>query len=252
MRRTRNRIFDLEIQSIGLSDALSPKARRMLVELLGKRDALFWPWRCSTSPKHLEPMPSILERQRAYLERSAGTVIKADGRGSWKVASATRMELVSTRMVDAITSGGQVASLLLTGLGEAIARALVGARLRTFRDIEILWARLQQLAAERSPVSESRLFSESLHGDPADWEHWLESVLPMLTGGVASATSDTQGRIYFALTGSATPEYVHVDIESNADADAYYLQSFEQERITLDSLESGSAVFIPLPAGIGQ
>jgi hypothetical protein len=251
-RRIRNRLFDLEIQAHSMSDSLSPRARRMLVELVGKRDALFWPWRCTTAPKHLEPMPAIYERQRSYLERSTGTMVKADGRGSWKVAAATRLELIGSRMVDAISSGGQVSSMVLTGLGEAIARALVGPRLRAFKDIEILWARLQRLAAERSPVSESRLFGQDLFGDPADWEHWFESVLPMLTSGVARATSDTQGRIYFGPTGSPPPEPIDVEIDSIPDADGWYLQAFEQERIFLDSLESGSEIFIPLPSGIGE
>ena len=252
MRRMKNRIFDLGIQAHGMSDALSPRARRMLVELLGKRDAMFWPWRCSTEQRHLEPMPAIHERQRGYLERSIGSPVKADGRGSWKVAAATRLELIGSRMVDAISSGGQVSSMVLTGLGEAIARSLVGPRLRAFKDVEILWARLQRLAAERSPISESRLFGQDLFGDPADWDHWFESVLPMLSSGVARATSDTQGRIYFALTGSPPPERIDVEIDSIPDADGWYLQAFEQERIFLDSLESGSEIFIPLPSGIGQ
>jgi hypothetical protein len=248
MRRIKNRIFDLEIQANTMSDALSPRARRMLVELLGKRDAMFWPWRCSTQQRHLEPMPAIYERQRYYLDRSTGSPIKADGRGSWKVAAATRLELIGSKMVEAISSSGQVTSLLITPLGEAIARALVGPRLRSLKDVSILWARLQRLAAERSPVSESRLFGQALFGDPADWEHWFEAVLPMLTSGVARATSDTQGRIYLGLTATPPPEHVDVEVECNPDADAWYLQAFEQERIFLDSLESGSEIFIPLPA----
>jgi len=252
MRRIRNRLFDLEIQANDMQDALSPKARRMLVELLAKRDAWFWLWRCSTEQRHLEPMPAILSRQKAYLERRDGSTVKADGRGSWKVAAATRMELIGSSMVEAISSSGQVTSLMITGLGEAIARALVGPRLRSFKDVEILWSRLCRLAAERSPVSESRLFGKDLFGDPSDWEHWFEAILPMLTSGVARSSTDTQGRIYFSTSGSPPPEHIDVSVECHPEADGWYLLAYDQERVFLDSLESGSEIFIPLPSGIGQ
>jgi hypothetical protein len=251
MRRIKNRLFDLEIQTSLMDQALSAAAVKMLVEILGKRDALFHPWRVSiATPRHLESMPAILARQRAYRDRTEGITIKADGRRNWKLAHATRLELVSSRMVDAISSGGQITSMILSPVGQAYARAVVGC-LQSFDEARLLLERLQRLEKERYPVSESRLFGQQLSGDPADWESWTEAMLPLIVDGAVDAMSDTQGRLFYFSTGqSSHTEIRNIDIEPLDDAITWYAAAFSQERLQLDSLESDSGeVFIPLPAG---
>jgi hypothetical protein len=249
MRRLRTRLNHLETDSG--NSALSARAQKSLVDLLGRRDALFWPWRCTVDPKHLDPMPGIFLRQRAYLERSEGTLLKADGKGDWKLAQAVRAELLACKMVDAILSSGQVTSLLITSTGEATARSLVGS-LYACDDVAILWERLQRLSSERSPVSESRLFGQSLHGDPSTWDYWIESLLPLLTCGAVRATSTTTGSMCFSITGQALPPTPSAEVNSIPDAELWYLQAFDRERRYLDSLEGGCDLFIPLPAGTGE
>lgn len=251
-RRIRNRLFDLEIQSNSMDQALSAAAVKMLVEILGKRDALFHPWRVSiATPRHLESMPAILARQRAYRDRTEGITVKADGRRTWKLAHATRLELVSSRMVDPISSGGQITSMVLSPMGQAYARAVVGC-LQSFEDARLLLERLERLEKERRPVSESRLFGQELSGDPSDWEPWTEAMLPLIVDGAVDAMSDTEGRIYYSSTGRSVPAEIHrFDIEPLDDAVEWYGQAFAQERMLLDALESDSGeVFIPLPRGI--
>jgi hypothetical protein len=251
-RRIRNRLFDLEIQTNSMDQALSAAAVKMLVEILAKRDALFHPWRVSiATPRHLESMPAILARQRAYRDRTEGIMVKADGRRNWKLAHATRLELVSSRMVDPISSGGQITSMVLSPMGQAYARAVVGC-LQSFDDASLLLERLERLEKERRPVSESRLFGQELSGDPSDWEPWTEAMLPLIVDGAVDATSDTEGRIYYSSTGRSVPaEIQRFDIEPFDDAVEWYGQAFAQERMLLDSLESDSGeVFIPLPRGI--
>ncbi len=251
-RRIKNRLFDLEIQANSMDQALSAAAVKMLVEILGKRDALFHPWRVSiATPRHLESMPAILARQRAYRDRAEGIMVKADGRRNWKLAHATRLELVSSRMVDAISSGGQITSMVLSPMGQAYARAVVGC-LQSFDDARLLLERLERLEKERRPVSESRLFGQELSGDPSDWEPWTEAMLPLIVDGAVDAMSDTEGRIYYSSTGRSVPAEIHrFEIEPHDDAVEWYGQAFAQERMLLDALESDSGeVFIPLPRGI--
>jgi hypothetical protein len=251
-RRIKNRLFDLEIQTNSMDQALSAAAVKMLVEILGKRDALFHPWRVSiATPRHLESMPAILARQRAYRDRTEGITVKADGRRNWKLAHATRLELVSSRMVDAISSGGQITSMVLSPMGQAYARAVVGC-LQSFDDTRLLLERLDRLEKDRRPVSESRLFGQELFGDPSDWEPWTEAMLPLIVEGAVDAMSDTEGRIYYSSTGRSVPAEIHsFEIEPLDDAVEWYGQAFAQERMLLDALESDSGeVFIPLPRGI--
>lgn len=250
MKRTKTRLDHLEIETGKTS--LSPRAQKALVELLGRRDALFWPWRCTVDPKHLDPMPAILAKQRAYLDRSEGTLLKADGKGDWKLAQSVRAELVVSGLVDAVLSSGQVTSLVLTSVGEATARLFVGPRLRTCADVGILWERLLRLVDERSPVGESRLFGDSLHGDPTAWDDWTEAVLPLLTCGAVRATSNTVGAIFFSVTSQELPATPSVQIDPVGDAEGWYLQAFGHERIHLNTLEAGHELFIPLPAGVSQ
>jgi hypothetical protein len=251
-RRIKNRLFDLEIQANSMDQALSAAAVKMLVEILGKRDALFHPWRVSiATPRHLESMPAILARQRAYRDGTEGITVRADGRRNWKLAHATRLELVSSRMVDPISSGGQITSMVLSPMGQAYARAVVGC-LQSVDDARLLLERLERLEKERRPVSESRLFGQELSGDPSDWEPWTEAMLPLIVEGAVDAMSDTEGRIYYSSTGRSVPAEIHsFEIEPLDDAVEWYGQAFAQERMLLDALESDSGeVFIPLPRGI--
>lgn len=251
MRRMRNRLFDLETSTGAADGAASPSGQRLLVEILGRRDACYWPWRTTTADSDLEPMRAIQERQQAFLERKVGVAVKADGKHDWKKASAIRLELIGAKLVDALVSGGQVQSLLLTDLGEALARSLVGPRLKTVDEAVIMFTRLQQCEAERKPVGEGRLFGKTLAGSPSDWEHWFEPMLPLLTSGFVRATSDTQGRVVFASTVSTLPMATRFDADALPDGDELYLQAFEAERLALAKLSGGSEIYVPLPAMAG-
>jgi hypothetical protein len=256
MRRIKNRLFDLESSTGAADGAASPAGQRLLVEILARRDAAFWPWRYTTADNDYTNGALIRERQQAILERKQGIAVKADGKNNWKSASSIRLELVGAGLVDAIRSSGQVQSLLLTDLGEALARSLVGPRLKTIDHAALLFERLLQCEAERkqtgkSLVGEGLLFGKTLAGNPSAWEHWFEPMLPLLTAGFVRATSDTQGRIVFSTNVSTLPMATRFDADPLAGADELYLQAYEAERLQLAKLSGGCEIFIPCPAMAG-
>lgn len=251
MRRIKNRVFDLEAATTA-TGAASAAGQRMLIEIIGRRDALFWPWRYVATDCDFTHGSLIRERQNAFLERREGISVKADGQRDWKSASATRLELAGAKLVEPIFSSGQVQSLLLTDLGEALGRALVGPRLKNLDQAALVFSRLLQCEATgQKLVGEGRLFGKSLVGNPNDWEAWFEPVLPLLTSGAVVANSDTQGRVVLSSKTSTLPKAVKFDVEPLEDGDALYLAAFENERATLAKLSGGCDIYIPMPAMAG-
>jgi len=223
----------------------------LLVTVLARRDALFWPWRFQIHSK--TPFTEIRRRQREYFSGTSGVTVKADGKDAWKDAHALRQSLIAAGLITATHSGGQVQSVFLTAMGESIARGIVGSRLRTFHQVRALVA-LLRIRSEETPVRavrESMLFGIDCVGDPTDWDDWTEMILPLLTCGIVAASSDTQGRAcYTPVDDVPEPPEIVVSVAADPDADELYLSTFSNERAVLETLEARDphAVFVPLPA----
>lgn len=222
----------------------------LLVSILARRDALFWPWRSNRS--YRPPIPEIHRRQREYLSGQIGIAAKADGQQNWKDAHAARQNLIAGGYVTATHSSGQVQSVFLTPLGEAYARALVGDRLSTCRSAMSLLVRLHDLSCQTSvaAVRESVLFNRDLVGDPSEWNSLTEIVLPFLACGVVKADNDAQGRVAYTPTDVAFPSEPQVEIEAEDCFDECYVNAFDSERHVLQIARprDESEIVIPLPA----
>jgi hypothetical protein len=223
----------------------------LLVAILARRDALFWPWRFQIG--NSTPLAEIRRRQREYLEGVAGIAVKADGRGDWKNAHEMRQRLINAGMVAATHSGGQVTSVFLTPLGEAYARALVGDRLHTVESAEPVFIYLKILSdlTPDKAVRESVLFNRDCVGCPNDWDPMTEHLLPFLTSGMVRQDSDTEGRAcYTPVDGAAEPEMIAVNVAADDAFDTAYVKAFNAERQTLESCEPRDPheIYIPLPA----
>ncbi|HBJ33274.1 MAG TPA: hypothetical protein DDZ51_00635 [Planctomycetaceae bacterium] len=250
MKRLKSRIDALER---GRSSGELTRAEQMLlVSILGRRDSLFWPWRWQIGRQ--PPMAEIMARQRDYLAGVVGITVKADGRGDWKNAHEMRQRLIASGMIAARHSGGQVQSVFPSPLGEATARALVGSRLRTFREAFRMLAMLilRSKQTECTTVCESVLFDIACVGCPSDWDHMTENMLPLLTAGLVECHSDTQGRAcYSHKVGSVPdPEAVELQVSPDPDFDDHYIAAFDDARASLEACEPRDPheVYIPLPA----
>ena len=237
------------LESTGPSAELSRSELMLLVSLLARRDALFWPWRFQASRKL--PHCEIRLRQREYRDGVQGLTAKADGRSQWKEIHFVRQRLIGAGFVSANHSGVQVTSLFLTALGEATARALVGDRLHTCDSTatQVVF-RLLQIKYDSKPIRESVLFNRDCIGVPTDWNSMTEMVLPLLTAGVVRCDSDTIGRVAYTPTQVSLPAHVVVDIDADWAFDDAYCQSFNAERKHLESVEARDSdeCYIPLSA----
>lgn len=233
------------------TNSLDISEAKSLVQILARIDALFWPWRFQIHSK--TPFTEIRQRQREYLSGQTGVTIKADGAHQWKEAAELRQRLIASGMINAVHSGGQVQSVFLTPKGEAIARGLVGSRLWTFQRARLLLA-LLQIRSKETPVRavrESMLFGIDGVGDPTDWNDSTEMILPLLTCGIVTANSDTQGRAcYTPVDDVPEPPEIVVSVAADPDADELYISTFNNERAVLETLEPRDPheVYIPLPA----
>jgi len=250
-KRLNTKLDAIESQTI-TSGMLPMAAKILLVQLLARWHAMFWPWRWMLSyrPPHCE----IKLRQREYSAGIAGIAAKASGAGDWKHAHELRNSLIASGMTTAVRSGGQITSQFLTALGEATGRALVGHYLANFHDegSEVL-ARLKALVEETgcSAVAETVLWNRPCHGDPSGWDFLTERVLPCLTAGVLRSEADTVGRIVFIpVKGATEPERIVVDVQANETFLPIYLKSWSDERSVLERCEPRDTdeVFIPNPA----
>jgi hypothetical protein len=229
------------------SSELSRQEKLLLVSLLGRRDALFWPWRFTIGSK--VPFVEIFRRQREYLNGSVGLAAKADGKSNWKKIHEIRQRLIAVNFLKANHSGGQVTNCFLTPTGEAVATALAGPGLSTFQDIEPRVCR-ELLRRYGGVVRESKLFGIECVGDPSDWNRFTAFMLPLLTAGLVSCTSDTQGRACYRLVSEVIPEVIVADVQHEEAMGDAYMRAFNNERLVLEQCEPRDPheVFIPLPA----
>lgn len=224
----------------------------LLVTILARRDAMFWPWRFQIHSK--TPFTELRLRQREYLSGAAGVTVKADGKDNWKDAHAMRQSLIAAGMITATHSGGQVQSVFLTATGEAVARGLVGSRLHSFHESGVLvLARLRQLSAATSvrAVRESVLWNRDCSGCPDDWNGLTELILPCLTCGIVEASSDAEGRAcYTPIDSIPEPGEINVDVQAVDEMDSLYVRTCNNERTVLETLEARDPheVFVPMPA----
>jgi hypothetical protein len=235
--RMKSRLDALE-RSTGTSDISD---YRLLVQLLGKRDARFWPSRHSGQSRL-----GILQRCREYLAGVRGISSKADGKSDWKNAFEARNRLIQAGYVDAVRANGEVTSLIVTQLGETVARKLVGDRLKTLHEGVFAYVILDK----DSWTSESVLFGENLHGCPSTWDSKTELCLPLLTAGLVTSNSDSYGRIGYRKTTRELPnDAPSVAVECDPEMDSAYVKSFNSERAALMACEAldCSEVWIPLP-----
>jgi hypothetical protein len=248
-RRLKDRLAKIET---GTTADMTHSDKLLLVAILARRDALFWPWRFTLHDR--TPHCEIRTRQREYLAGSVGLTVKADGRAAWKDAHAARQRLIAAGMITANYSGGQVQSVFLSPLGEAYARALVGDRLHTVADVEPVFIYLVLKAKEAgcNAVRESVVLLVPSHGNPEDWNERTELMLPLLVCGAVEAQPDTQGRILYCPRDVPAPPQVAVDAEPHEDFDDHYVETFNGERLALSSAEPRDphAVFIPIPASV--
>lgn len=250
MKRLFSKLDDIEHHA-GTASGLSLAEKSLLVGVLARRDALFWPWRWTIDSQ--PPMPEIRRRQAEYLGGTAGIAAKADGRHDWKDAHQRRLMLVSAGLLTATRSSGQVTSVFLTPAGEATARALVGDRLARRADAEMALEIMQAVVdTHGQPVRESVLFCLDCTGDPAEWAHRTELMLPLLTAGCVVADSDTCGRVLYSLTGTGLPEAPPVDIDPSSELDELYIQSFNNERAYLATVEprDPAECYVPVSASL--
>jgi len=248
MKRLNSRLDELEKRT-KTDGQLSPSAREMLVEVLAKRDALFWPWRMTKS--YQPPMTEIRHRQREYLSGVAGVSAKGSGSQSdWKSAHELRRELIAAGMLKPASSGGQVTSVFLTPSGESTAKALVGFRFPSDRVCQLVFLLLQTLTDDRqAPVREHVLLGCPSFGDPSSWDAMTEQMLPALVCGAARSTPDGCGRILYSFTpGAEMPEAIVVDVASEDWAEDVYLDVFDSERVALENTEPRDVTecFIPI------
>jgi hypothetical protein len=235
--RMKSRLDALE-RSTGTSDVSD---YRLLVQLIGKRDALFWPFRNSGKSRL-----AVLQKCREYLAGVRGISSKADGKSDWKNAFEARNRLIQAGYVDAVRGNGEVTSLIVTQLGETVARKLVGSRLFMLHDAIIAFVQI----SDDSWTSESVLFAENLVGDPSAWDHLSEIVLPLLTAGLVTSNSDSYGRIGYRKTTRELPsDAPSVSVECDPEMDSVYVRAFNSARAALMACEplDASEVWIPLP-----
>ena len=251
MKRLKSRIDALE-SGRSPSTELNAAESSLLVNVLARRDALFWPWRFQIHSKISHP--EIRRRQREYLAGAAGVAVRADGKADWKNAHDIRQRLIASGLITAVHSSGQVTGVFLTAQGEATARALVGDRLHSFHESGVIvLARLRDLSAATPvrAVRESVLWGRELLGCPNSWDDFTEMILPLLTSGIVKADSDTQGRAcYTPVAGIEEPPEITVSVAADDALDELYLSSFHNERQTLENVEPRDPheICIPLPA----
>ena len=251
MKRLNTKLDRLESQA-GTDAKLSPAGKRLLVEILAKLHALFWPWRWTLN--HRPPMTEIVARQRDYAAGVVGIAVKAAGRSDWKTSHELRRGLIASRHLTATHGGGQITSMFLTPLGETVARGLVGDYLATYHDegSEVL-DRLRRLVVVTgcSAVPETILWGRPCHGDPSAWDYLTERILPCIVAGLVRVEQDTVGRVVFIpIEGAAEPERINVTVEADPQFLPVYLKSWSDERSVLERCEprDPDECFIPLPA----
>ncbi len=107
MSRLTNRIAKLEAET----ERQTLDAQTMLVEVLARRDALWWPqrWRWRTNEGH------IVQRQKDDRAGRYGVSAKSSGRSEWGTAMDLRNQLVAQGLCKPTRSaGGEVSGLTIS------------------------------------------------------------------------------------------------------------------------------------------
>lgn len=251
MVRISTRLAKLEQTSN--TGELTTAAAKLLVALLGRRDALFFPTRTNKGKV------AIVQRQRAYLAGSEGIAAKADGAGAWKDAHFQRSELIQHGFTTANRSGGQITSLFLTTKGDAYAKSMVWdcPESKVLNEVSrVLWQLLRDFEKKpwggRKWVSEGELFDMPCVGDPADWAEYTELMVPLLVAGLIISNSDAYGRLYYAAQQDEFPAIESVELPKIADQawTDEYLRAFKFESRALETAEptDSNEIVIPIPA----
>ena len=248
MKRLSSRLAALEA-SQNTDGTLSGPKKKMLLEILARVHAMFWPWRVTRTVQ--PPLCEIRLRQKEYLSGAVGIQAKGSGASAdWKAAHETRRALIAEGMLTAVSSGGQITSLFLTPTGTATAKKLVGTRLASGRQAALAFLMMQAMTDDQgTPIREHVLLGMPSHGDPSEWDFETEPMLSLLVCGAVRATPDTVGRVLYSFTkGAEFPEPVLVDIETEEWCDAVYLAAYKSERHQLENAEprDPSEVFIPI------
>jgi hypothetical protein len=224
---------------------LSEDAQRLLVQLLARLDAIFWPFRTHEGSYRAE----VRRIQREYLSGVGGLRAASQGESNWKAGHYTRNELIGASLVTAHVDGGQVTGLRLTAQGIADARAMVGDRLHPLHSQgpQIVRELLRRHQGEW--VRENDLFGpDACVGDnPSTWDHLTEYVLPLLREGLVESNSDLWRRVYYrAVDGAEIPSEPPSGLTEQPWADGLYVSAFDSERAALRRLEcSDGGIAIP-------
>ncbi|XZE45977.1 hypothetical protein SH467x_001239 [Pirellulaceae bacterium SH467] len=237
MPKLSDRLAKLETHT---GDALPTDALPLLVAILARRDALFWPARSPNLALIL------LQRQRAYREKSLGIAARADGRANWKSAHHHRKALIEAGLVEPLSSGGQVTSLLLTAKGEAIARGLIG--LESASSVAVIaegfprsWTHERELLGFEGEYSTDQAIP------------FTEVIFPLLIEGAIEVRCDSRKGLWYRGVGEVESKSPDVTlIEASSTHQATYDKAFLAERDALESSEplDPYEVFIPVPVGL--
>ena len=247
MNRLRSQIDKLLIKTnceVDHDDEL-----RMLIDIVARRDALFTPWRTPINDPVCQRYPAILARQADYLAGGRGITAKASGKSEWKDIHFLRRSLIDRGWAVATSANGQITSLIVSEHGDAIAQAAISKTHDTVADGLPYFAMLRRYG----PLSESTLNRQELHGNVSEWASFTELLMPFLVRGLIVASSDTQGRLFYAA-GSAdpvTPPMVSQDVKEWAFG--AYFSAYHSERLSLESItHEGAEVYVPVPAGFAS
>ncbi len=197
-RKLRSELKSLRQQaSVEASD---DELLRLLVELVARRDAIFFPWR-PIGHQAVGDFPAILEAQANYLDGVCGVQARAAGRDTWKDLHFLRRKLIDAGFARPVKKSGQVTSLIITETGHATAWQIVDGS-PSMPDTALL---IYELLQRKPYQSESHLFARELYGDPAEWLELTELVMPLLVRGVVAQSVDTVGRLFYYPTARELP-----------------------------------------------
>ena len=245
--RITSRLKILEESKAGAE--LSGKAERLLVSLLARFDALWWPFRTHYGSYRAE----VRRLHREYLAERGGLRAASQGERNWKADHHVRNELIASRLASPNMSG-QVTDLRLTPQGIADARAMVGSRLSTLNSPAsiaafIILERFEGCEHSGKWMIENKLFGDAVSGDnPAAWNDHTELLLPLLSCGAVESTSDLWNRVYYrAVPNFGLPTEPPSEATEQPWADGAYIRAFDAERAALQRLTcDDGGIFIPM------
>jgi hypothetical protein len=220
----------------------------MLLDILAKTDALFWPCRS----KDTEARRAIAELRTEY--RELGLAWRVGGDSATRQAKLRELEALAEtgRLVIARTPGRQSVFVKLPDAVDTELRRQV-----CLADYDAAWGLLGWIKSEADAgrcyvfgkrwVRETHL-AEVEYGSPdtgGTLGFYAECMLPLLVRGLAVSNADSQGRVWYALTPAGEPLAAEA-IETNqhlctdgpepeGDARQAYLEATERELSWLEN-----------------